>query len=145
MTSLDAYQDYRENEILNAGPLELVVMLYQAAIASIDEARRHLRAGDIRERSNAISKASAILSELAQSLDHEKGGDISKSLTELYDYLQRLILKSNIEQIEPPLIEAGKLLDTLLEGWQACIPAPSPSPAHKNQHEEGHVSIARSF
>lgn len=145
MTSLDAYQDYRENEILNAGPVELVVMLYQAAIASIEDARRHLRAGDIRERSNAISKASAILSELAQSLDHEKGGSIARNLTELYDYLQRLILKANIEQIEPPLVEAGKLLDTLLEGWQACIPAPAPSPANQNQYEEGYVSIACSF
>ena len=136
MTSLDAYQHYRENEILNAGPLELVVMLYQTAIASIGDARRHLRAGDIRERSNAISKASAILSELAQSLDHEKGGIITRNLTELYDYLQRLILKANIEQIEPPLVEAGKLLATLLEGWQSCITAPAPLPASKNPHEE---------
>ena len=145
MTSLDAYQHYRENEILNAGPLELVVMLYQTAIASIGDARRHLRAGDIRERSNAISKASAILSELAQSLDHEKGGIITRNLTELYDYLQRLILKANIEQIEPPLVEAGKLLATLLEGWQSCITAPAPSPAAKNRHEEEYVSIACSF
>ena len=145
MTSLDAYQHYRENEILDAGPLELVVMLYQAAIASIGDARRHLHAGDIRERSNAISKASAILSELAQSLDHEKGGIITRNLTELYDYLQRLILKANIEQIEPPLVEAGKLLATLLEGWQSCITVPAPSPASKNQREEEYVSIACSF
>lgn len=145
MTSLDAYQHYRENDILNAGPLELVVMLYQSAIVSIGDARRHLRAGDIRERSNAISKASAILSELAQSLDHEKGGGITRNLTELYDYLQRLILKANIEQIETPLVEAGKLLATLLEGWQSCITAPAPFPASKNQHEEEYVSIACSF
>ena len=145
MTSLDAYQDYRDNEILNAGPLELVVMLYRAAIASIEDARRHLRAGDIRQRSNAISKAGAILSELAQSLDHEKGGSIAKNLTELYDYLQRLILKANIEQIEPPLVEAAKLLGTLLEGWETCVPAPDPSPAYKNQYEEEYVAIACSF
>lgn len=145
MTPLDAYQDYRENEILNAGPLELVVMLYRAAIASIEDARRHLKAGKIRERSNAISKASAILSELAQSLDHEKGGSIAKSLTEIYDYLQRLILKANIEQIDPPLVEAGTLLNTLLEGWETCLPAPAPSRAYQNQPEEEYVAIACSF
>ena len=145
MTPLNAYQDYRESEILNAGPLELVVMLYQAAIASLEQARRHLKAGEIRERSNAISKASAILSELAQSLDHEKGGAIAKNLTELYDYLQRLILKANIEQIDPPLVEAGKLLQTLLEGWQTCVPAPAPSSAYQSRHEEEYVAFACSF
>ena len=145
MTPLNAYQDYRENEILNAGPLELVVMLYQAAIASLHDARRHLKAGEIRKRSNAISKVSAILSELAQSLDHEKGGSIATNLTELYDYLQRLILKANSEQIEAPLVEAGKLLDTLLQGWQTCIPAPAPSPAYGNAHDEEYISITCSF
>ncbi len=145
MTALHAYHDYRDNEILDAGPLELVVMLYQAAIASIVDARRRLEAGEIRERSNAISKASAILSELAQSLDHEKGGPIARNLTELYDYLQRLILKANIEQIEQPLVEAVKLLETLLEGWQTCIPAAAPSSAYTNQHDDDYVAIACSF
>ena len=145
MNPHDAYQDYRENEILSAGAVELVVMLYRAAMASIKDARRHLKAGAIRERSDSISKASAILSELAQSLDHEKGGSIAKNLTELYDYLQRLIIKANIEQIEPPLVEAGKLLDTLLEGWLASIPAVAPATAYDNQFDDRHIPIACSF
>ena len=145
MTSLDAYQDNRESEILNAGPLELVVMLYRAAIDSLADARRHLKAGDIRQRSKAISKVSAILSELTQSLDHEKGGSIAKNLTELYDYLQHLILKANSEQIELPLIEAATLLGTLLEGWETCVPVPILSSAYQSQHDEEYVSITCSF
>ncbi|MEP6538533.1 MAG: flagellar export chaperone FliS [Bryobacteraceae bacterium] len=145
MNPLDAYQDNRDNEILNARPLELVVILYRAAIASIEGARRHLAAGAIRERSDAISKASAILSELAQSLDHEKGESIAKNLTELYDYLQRLIIRANIEQIEPPLIEAGKLLDTLLEGWLASIELAAPKSAYESTYDEEHNPIVCSF
>jgi flagellar protein FliS len=145
MTSLAAaYQNNRESEILSASPLELVEMLYKAAIESINDACRHLRAGEIRERSNAISKACAILSELAQSLDHEKGGAISKNLTEIYDYMQRRLLKANIEQIEPPLVEVGKLLATLLEGWQSCIPS-APRSGYSNRYDEEHVPIACNF
>jgi flagellar protein FliS len=144
MSSLSAYQNNQENEILSAGPLELVEILYKAAIQSIEDARRHLKSGDIRERSNAISKAGAILNELAQSLDHEKGGAISKNLTELYDYMQRQLLQANMEQIEPPLIETCKLLETLLEGWQTCS-STTPSSAYKSRYDEEHVPIACSF
>jgi flagellar protein FliS len=144
MTSLDAYQNNQEHEILSAGPVELVEILYKAAIQSLEDARRYLQSGDIRERSNAISRAGAILNELAQSLDHAKGGDISKSLTELYDYMQRQLLRANMEQIEPPLIETSKLLDTLLEGWQTCIRTSPPS-AYKSHYDEEHVPIACSF
>jgi flagellar secretion chaperone FliS len=121
--SYSAYEKYREGEILAADPLELVELLYRAAIQSITDARQHLRAGQIRERSDAISKAGAILNELMQSLDHDKGGEISKNLAELYDYIQRQLLKANMQQIEAPLTEVNKLLETLLEGWQACSAA----------------------
>ena len=144
MTYIAAYQNDRDSEILSAGPLELVEMLYKGAIQFIDDARGHLRAGEIRERSNAISKASAILAELAQSLDHEKGGEISKNLTELYDYMQRQMVKANIEQIDAPLAEIGKLLATLLEGWQTLIPAVSAVPAPARTTEE-YVATSCSF
>src|SRR6185369_14776100 len=144
--SLDAYQNNRESEILSASPLELVEMLYKGAIGYINDARRHLRAGEIRERSNAISKASAILIELAQSLDHEKGGNISTTLAELYDYIQRRLIKANVEQIEPPLIETTKLLETLLEGWQACIPAATASSSQssydQSSYDKDYVPLA---
>ena len=140
--SLDAYQNNRESEILSASGLELVEMLYKGGIAFINDARRHLRAGEIRERANAISKVSAILSELSQSLDHENGGKISKSLADLYDYMQRLLNKANSEQIEPPLAEAAKLLETLLEGWQACISASAAASPYQKHYEKDYISLA---
>jgi flagellar protein FliS len=138
-----AYEKYRESEILAADPLKLVELLYRAAIQSITDAREHLRSGKIRERSNAISKAAAILSELMQSLDHDRGGEITRNLAELYDYMQRQLLKANMEQIESPLIEVNKLMATLLEGWQACSAA-TPT-AGKKSYETQHAPIACNF
>ena len=144
MTNIAAYQHDRDTEILSADPLELVEMLYKAAINSIGDARICLRTGEIRERSNAICKASAILAELAQSLDHEKGGAISKNLTELYDYMQRLLLKANSEQIDAPLVETDRLMTTLLQGWQSLLPAASASPV-SCRASEGYVATSHSF
>lgn len=144
MTYIAAYQNDRDSEVLSAGPLELVEMLYKCTIHSIDQARGHLRAGEIRERSNAISKASAILAELAQSLDHDKGGEISKNLSKLYDYMQHLLARANAEQIDAPLAESNRLLTILLEGWQTLTPT-VPSKCASKASTEDYVATSRSF
>jgi flagellar protein FliS len=115
------YQNYNEEEILNAGPIRLIQLLYRGALDSIISARRYLKLGDIRARSRAISKAMTIITELALSLDHTAGGDLSKNLAELYAYTQTLLIQANVKQSDPPLAEAERLLSTLLEAWQDCL------------------------
>jgi flagellar protein FliS len=117
------YQDYFDNEVLAASPLKLIQMLYSAALDSIAAARRHLRRKDIRARTRAINKAIGIVSELYQCLNHEAGGGLSRKLAGLYDYIVRLLIKANLQQIEAPLVEAEGLLSTLAEAWTACTPA----------------------
>lgn len=111
---------YLESRVLSADGVELVQILFQAALESVEKARRHLSQGDIAARSKEITKASAILAELALSLDHSAGGDLSRTLLELYDYMQRRLLEANIQQSEPILAEVSRLLSTLLEGWLNC-------------------------
>lgn len=117
MYAKNAYLDSKAD---SADPLELVRMLYRGALDSVSSARRHLQDGDIGARGRQLSKATAILNELALSLNHAAGGEISRSLAEMYDYLQRLILKANFEQIEAPLVEAERLLATMVDAWENC-------------------------
>jgi flagellar protein FliS len=135
-----AQDAYLESKILAAEPLELVRLLYRAAGDSVRRARAHLAAGRIAERSREISRALAILSELTTGLDHARGGTLSRSLAELYDYLQRRLLEANLRQKAEPLAEAESLLATLLEAWEQIHPAgespaalpgrPEPKPVH---------------
>src|ERR1035438_8352606 len=80
---------YLESQVLSADPMELVRLLYRAAGDATRSASAHLAAGRIAERSRQISKAYAILLQLSASLDHARGGTVSRSLAELYDYMQR--------------------------------------------------------
>lgn len=116
----NVYDTYLETSVLSADPVELVRLLYRAALESIAKARRHLRDGDIAARSKEISRVIAILTELTISLDHQKGGSLGGTLAALYDYMQSLLLRANFEQSDPPLAEASRLLGTLLEGWDNC-------------------------
>src|SRR5262245_24077323 len=115
----NAHETYLESRVLSADPVELVGLLYQGATAAVQEARRHLADGDIMARSRSISRASAILAELATSLDHARGGEVSARLAQLYDYIQTRLLDANLHQAEGPLAEVLGLLTTLSEAWAA--------------------------
>jgi flagellar protein FliS len=139
--SYNAHDAYLENRIESADPIQLVRLLYQGATASVREARSHLAAGEIMARSRAISKAHAILTELFQSLDHERGGVLSQRLAQLYDYMQRRLLESNAKQIDEPMAEVLGLLSTLGEAWdgiqeQAKPTEPAANPWSQNVPQE---------
>jgi flagellar protein FliS len=118
------YQSYFDNEVLAASPLKLILMLYGAALESIAAARRHIRHRDIRARTLAINKTIGIVTELSACLNHETGGVLSRNLAGLYQYVVRLLIQANLEQVEAPLAEAENLLSTLADAWKACSPAP---------------------
>jgi flagellar secretion chaperone FliS len=114
----NGHDAYLESRVLSANPVELVNLLYQAAIGAVREARYHLAEGRIAERSHQINKAFEILVELETSLDHDRGGEISRRLAVLYDYMRRRLLDANMQQSEPPLTEVLGLLSTLSEAWE---------------------------
>lgn len=109
---------YQETKILSASPVQLVHMAYEGAIEAVENARAHLAAGRIQERSQAITKAQLIITELQASLDYTKGGDISVQLGRLYDYMQRRLTEANFRQMEEPLGEVQNLLQSLDEAWK---------------------------
>ena len=134
----NGHDAYLESRVLSADPIELVNMLYQGCMQAVREARLHLAEGRIAERSREITKACQIVIELAVSLDHERGGEISRRLALLYDYMHRRLLEANMRQSDEPLADVLGLLSTLSEGWEGIrtpesqpvaesAPAPQPS------------------
>jgi flagellar protein FliS len=135
---------YLQAEVLSADPIKLVQLLYRGAIDAVGTARRHLAAGEIRQRSKSISKAWEILLELIRSLDHSQGGDLSRNLASLYTYMQKRLMEANSQQSDRQLQEVETLLNTLLDGWQEVTAhhstAPTPSgaayPTPVEEHRE---------
>jgi flagellar protein FliS len=118
MTHTNPYQEYTDETLLNSNPIGLVVALYEGLIDACATARKLLASGDIPARTKAINKATSILTELALTLNHEVGGDLSQNLLRLYDYAQRRVIESHQKKDPGPLKEVEKLMTTLLEGWK---------------------------
>ena len=139
------YPTYVDEEVLAATPLKFVHLLYRAALDSIASARRYLRLGDIRARSLAITKAMAIVTELSLSLNQEAGGELSKNLSELYGYMELLLMKANSEQSDQPLAEAERLIGTLAEAWEICAQSNTAPAACPEQLEPRHEPLSCAY
>ena len=108
---------YWEGRILSSDPLTLICILYDSALENVRTARESLQEGDIRARSNAISKVSEVLGVLIESLNLDEGKDLGRNLLRLYLYMQGRLLEANMKQSDRCLAEVESLLTTLSESW----------------------------
>jgi len=117
-----AYQNpalrYREVAVRTANPLQLIIMLYDAAICSLQEAQSHIHNKNIAARSRSVNKCISIISELQSCLNLKAGGEIANSLDRLYDYMKRRIFAANVQQSSEPLSEVEALLENLRSAWR---------------------------
>src|SRR5271157_637917 len=124
----NAQDAYLETKVLSADPVELIRLLYQTGVSAVQDARRCLADGKIMERSKAITKATHVVIQLTAALDYERGGEISRRLGSLYEYMLRQLREANFRQRGEPLAEVLSLLATLAEGWEGVQHTVKPEP-----------------
>lgn len=112
-----------ETGVMSASPHQLIVMLFDGALASMRAARLHMQQGNILEKGKALSKAIDIVNNgLAAGLDHERGGEIAERLGSLYDYVVSLLLRANLKNDETLIDEASKLIENIASAWREIAP-----------------------
>jgi flagellar secretion chaperone FliS len=114
-------KEYLLQRIETASPLDLIRILYEAALERVNEALTALHSGDIIKRGHAVTKAIEILSELQMSLRCDVQPEYSNTLSGLYSYMQQQLIRAHAEQSESLLQEVARLLGTLLEGWMGAV------------------------
>ncbi|TDR56136.1 flagellar protein FliS [Halomonas ventosae] len=108
-----------ESGALSASPHQLIVMLFDGALAAIRKARIHLEQGHLADKGLAISKALDIVNQgLVAALDQEKGGEVAERLASLYDYIARQLVAANLHNDGQRLDEAERLLKELAGAWR---------------------------
>ncbi len=109
---------YREVAVKTANPLQLIIMLYDAAICSLQEAQNHINTKNIAARARSVNKCISIISELQSCLNLKAGGEIANSLDRLYDYMKRRVFAANVQQSSQPLAEVEALMENLRSAWR---------------------------
>ncbi len=108
---------YKTQEIMTASPARLVAMLFDRAIASLNEAIEAIKAGDIERRWNANRRAIEVVAHLAMTLDMEKGGQIAQNLDQLYRFVLSLLPQIDLRNDVRPAEDAIRILEPLRVSW----------------------------
>lgn len=112
---------YQSYQIQNAPPEQLLILLYDGAIRFVRKAQTAIDQDNIEERNRMVNKVSAIVSELASTLDHEIGGQLADDLERLYMFMLRELTQANINSSKKKLKVVEELLVYLRSTWTQAI------------------------
>lgn len=110
------HDTYREQGVLTAGPMELILMLYNGLRKNMVQARRAMERPDPAQAHAHLIKAQNIVSELINSLD--MGFGISRDLLALYDFMLNQLVEINVTKNPASVEPLLEIVDTLREAWQ---------------------------
>jgi flagellar protein FliS len=127
----NAMQQYAQAgaQVADVDPYRTVQMLLQGAMDRIAIAKGHMQRQEVRQKGEFISKAISIIDGLQAGLDRESGGAIAGNLDGLYEYMQRQLLKANLENDLTILNEIAGLLANIKEAWDAIPDSAKRLPA----------------
>lgn len=112
-----------ETGVMSASPHQLIVMLFDGAMAAIFKAKWAMEHNDVAGRGMAISKAIDIIDGgLRASLDMTRGGELAERLSSLYEYMSRSLLKANVSSDRALLEHVEKLLGDIAGAWKEIGP-----------------------
>ena len=112
---------YRKTTVITADPGKLILMCYEGAIDQLKIAKMKYQEKDYEAKCKALTKAMNIIDELLYSLDFEKGGNISRHLQSIYNYITSRILMADVNRDINGLDEVIGILTELLSAWKEII------------------------
>ncbi|RDU55881.1 flagella export chaperone FliS [Helicobacter sp. MIT 00-7814] len=118
MRSNNAYNLYQQSAVMVESPVKLVEMLYEGILRFCAQAKRYMEAGDIEKKIYYINRTTDIFTELLNTLDYEKGGDVAVYLTGLYTHQIKLLTQANVTNDTSKIDIVTNVARGLLEAWR---------------------------
>ena len=112
---MNAAEQYRRQQILNAPAEQLTLMLYNGCLKFIDDGRNALEDKNYEEANTNLQKAQRIISEFRLTLNMDY--DISHQLFMLYNYIYDRLVEGNIKSDLAQIDEARGLIGEVRDAW----------------------------
>ncbi len=107
-----------QTEVLEADPHKLIQLLLEGALTRLAMAKTFIEQKQIEKKNEKIGQVVEIICSLQESLDHEKGGEISVNLERLYDYMTRRLFDANRLNDNEIITEVMGLILEIKAGWE---------------------------
>ncbi len=118
-----------ETGVQGADAHQLVGLLFDALMQSLNQARGAIERGEVETKGKALSKAVRILDEgLKAGLNLREGGELAGNLHRLYGYGIERLTQANLRNDGAAVAEVVGLIEPLAQSWQqirgaAAMPA----------------------
>lgn len=125
MLRANPWKSYQKIATQTAPPGQLVLMLYDAALRSLELALVGFDAKDPGERNatihNNLQRTLDIVRELSLSLNREAGGELAATLCKLYAYFEERLQESNLKKTRTGVDEVLRHLGGLRDAWAGML------------------------
>jgi len=115
----EGVHQYRRTQVLTASTVQVIVLLYDGALQSLELAREGIVNNHYADKARFLGRAFDIVSELSNVLDMERGGEVADLLRRLYGYMLDELTKANLHHDARYLEGPIRCLTTLREAWQS--------------------------
>jgi flagellar protein FliS len=112
-----AARSYFQTQVTTTTQGDLVVMLFDAALKFLHQAKEKMLEKNYAQKGVLISRALDILTELQGSLNVKKGGDLADRLLKLYFYCSATLLTANLKMDTTKVDEVVHILDGLRDAF----------------------------
>lgn len=112
-----AVKNYLQTQVSTTTQGDLVIMLYDAALKFLHQAREKILEKNYAQKGILISKALDILAELQGSLNVNKGGELAERLQKLYFFCSSRLLTANLKMDVDKIDEVVGILTGLREAF----------------------------
>jgi flagellar protein FliS len=115
--ALNTYRNLAvQTAVSESTPLELILMVYRRLIDNLRQAQMAMQEG--RDDSEYIGKSIDLIQKgLAAALDQEKGGEIARNLSQLYDWAIREMLRARLKRDPDLLTGVIEVIKNLQSAW----------------------------
>ena len=136
LTGINAYRKGNlKQDIATADPHKLTLMLMQGALDRIAYAKGAMERKDFAAKSDYLSRVTAILMNLRDTLDLDVGGEVAQNMYALYDYMVERISEGHVRNDLNMLDEVISLLTPIRDAW-VQIPQAAKEEAYEAQRQK---------
>ena len=112
-----AARSYFQTQVATTTQGDLLIMLFDAALKFLRQAKEKIAARDYAQNGILISKALDILSELQGTLNAQKGGELADRLQKLYFFCSTRLLAANLKLDVSKIDEVMHILTGLRDAF----------------------------
>jgi flagellar protein FliS len=128
-----ATKRYQQVSMQTASRGQILIALYETAIRNARQGAAAIRARNVVQKGRELQRVSAIVAELASTLDRNAAPELCDNLEQLYFYMQRRISQANALLDAEAAEEVAGLLETLKDAWVQAVAQVEGAPRQQPQ------------